>query len=239
MLCVKRVLVICIGVVFCLMWGISPVYAEEVTKDEPIDEDVIYVTPAVEIPGLGQKEIFEQPKPVVRINKGVRTEVKLIDECLDERMHIVDVARNGGITLDSYNDCARWVYKVLQEAGFENAPYWSGARYWEHFSDPSHTMENMPVGAIAIGTGHNSDTQGTGYYYGHVGICVGDTDGDGEVEVRDCIGPGNSNVRTQPLSVWVSWQTDRYSGYVSHEPGFVGWLYYPDLERAGVEFNWP
>ena len=100
MLCVKRVLVICIGVVFCLMWGISPVYAEEVTKDEPIDEDVIYVIPAVEIPDLGQKEIFEQPKPVVRINKEVRTEVKLIDECLDERMHIVDVARNGGMTVD-------------------------------------------------------------------------------------------------------------------------------------------
>lgn len=181
------------------------------------------VAPTVEYPELIQQENF-----VVDHN---------VDLYADERAHIVNVAENWNITVDSYNDCARWVCDVLHAAGWMNAPYWSGATYWEHFADMSHDMTNIPAGAIVIGTGCNSDTSGSGYYYGHVGICVGDKDGDGEPEIRDCIGPGMEGVQTHSLSEWLQWQQDCYSGAMYHDPGFVGWLYYPDLERAGADFT--
>ena len=161
----------------------------------------------------------------------------LSDENANERAHIVDVAENWGITVSSYNDCAKWVWSVLQSAGFENVPHWSGARYWEHFASEEYAdSSKIPVGAIVIGTGRNSDVSGTGYYYGHVGICV-KNDGD-EILIRDCIGPGSSGVHTQTLDEWISWQTDAYLGYDYHDPGFVGWIYYPDLERTGADFTY-
>ena len=136
---------------------------------------------------------------------------------------IADIAQNAGISVPYSNDCARWVMLVLQRAGFD-APYWSGATYWEKYADSSHTMDNIPVGAIVIGTGRNSDTEGRGYYYGHVGLAIGDVDGDGIMDVRDSIGPGLSNVVTSNIYEWVSWQSDSHLGYSNRTPGWVGWV---------------
>lgn len=222
----KKILSVCVGAICCLSLPV-PVSAKAVSKDLPL------VTPAVEISDTGDTQPIH--KPVVRIMKA--TSVKTVDENANERAHIVDVAENWGITVSSYNDCAKWVWSVLQSAGFENVPHWSGARYWEHFASEKYAdSSKIPVGAIVIGTGRNSDVSGTGYYYGHVGICV-KNDGD-EILIRDCIGPGSSGVHTQTLDEWISWQTDAYLGYDYHDPGFVGWIYYPDLERTGADFTY-
>lgn len=120
-------------------------------------------------------------------------------------------------------DCARWVMDVLKEYGI-NAPYWSGATYWEKYADPTHTIDNIPAGVIVIGTGHNSDTQGTGYHYGHVGISIGDIDHDGFMDIRDCIGDGPSGITISSIRDWCKWQTDPYLGNTPRTPGFVGWV---------------
>ena len=158
------------------------------------------------------------------------------DERAEEQSRIVDAAVNGGITIDSYNDCPKWIWLVLQAAGFENVPYWCGARYWDHFASEEHADPTlMPEGAIVIGTGWYSDIDGTGYHYGHIGICV--QNDNGEILIRDCTGPGSSHVRTWTLEEWETMQIDSYIGYEPHDPGFVGWVYYPDIKRE--EFTWP
>ena len=232
---VKRLVsVIIISVALCI--NVSSVMAME--YDESLVDAAIpftVVSPVVEYPELIEPQQCEANMGFVG-EQTVRLSETNVDAYASERAHIVDVAENGNITVDTYNDCARWVCNVLQAAGW-NAPYWSGATYWEHFADMSHDMTNIPEGAIVIGTGYNSDTSGSGYYYGHIGICVGDKDGDGEPEIRDCIGPGIDDIQTQSLSTWLQWQLDCYCGTMFHEPGFVGWLYYPDLERAGADFT--
>ena len=219
----KRVLCFCVGLFLFFGFFIERVYClEMVDMIDVSDDSSLQETPT--------------PKPVVKIKSEIRMDGITSDMYSEEQAVIVDVAVNGNITVDSYNDCARWVWLVLQSAGFD-APYWSGAKYWSKFGSNDYMdASKIPVGAIAIGTGRNSAVDGDGYYYGHVGICV--KNDNGEILIRDCIGPGSSNVITQSLSEWVSWQTDCYLGYDYHNPGFVGWIYYPDLERSGADFTY-
>lgn len=138
---------------------------------------------------------------------------------------IIDAAYNKDITVETENDCARWVYRVYTAAGV-SCPYWSGADLWYSIGSPVNTdMTDIPVGAIVIGTGCNSNTEYEDYYYGHVGICLGDTDGDGVLEVRDCTGPGSGGIHTSDINTWVSWQTDTIFGSTPRAPGFVGWVF--------------
>ena len=138
---------------------------------------------------------------------------------------IIDQAYNRDITVETENDCARWVYRVYNAAGV-SCPYWSGADLWYALGSAANTdMKDIPVGAIVIGTGCNSNTEYEDYYYGHVGICLGDTNGDGVLEVRDCIGPGTGGIHTSDINTWVSWQTDSIFGSEPRTPGFVGWVF--------------
>ena len=138
---------------------------------------------------------------------------------------IVDASYNKDITVETDNDCARWVYQVYLAAGV-NCPYWSGADLWYALGSSANTdMNDIPVGAIVIGTGCNSNTEYEDYYYGHVGICLGDTNGDGIVEVRDCTGPGREGIHTSDIRTWASWQTDTIFGSEPRQPGFVGWVF--------------
>ena len=138
---------------------------------------------------------------------------------------IIDQAYNKDITVETDNDCARWVYRVYTAAGV-SCPYWSGADLWYALGSSANTdMTDIPVGAIVIGTGCNSNTEYEDYYYGHVGICLGDTNGDGVLEVRDCTGPGAGGIHTSDINTWVSWQTDSIFGSEPRTPGFVGWVF--------------
>lgn len=138
---------------------------------------------------------------------------------------IIDQAYNKDITVETDNDCARWVYRVYTAAGV-SCPYWSGADLWYALGSKANTdMTDIPVGAIVIGTGCNSNTEYEDYYYGHVGICLGDTNGDGILEVRDCTGPGSGGIHTSDINTWVSWQTDTIFGSEPRTPGFVGWVF--------------
>ena len=138
---------------------------------------------------------------------------------------IIDFAYNKDIYVDTKNDCARWVYNVYNAAGV-SCPYWSGADLWYALGSPANTdINDIPVGAIVIGTGRNSNTEYKDFYYGHVGICLGDTNGDGVLEVRDCTGPGPEGIHNSAINTWVSWQTDSIFGSEPRTPGFVGWVF--------------
>ena len=138
---------------------------------------------------------------------------------------IIDMAYNPDIYVDTKNDCARWVFYVYTAAGV-NCPYRSGADLWNALGSGYNTdMNDIPTGAIVIGTGHDSNVQYEDYYFGHVGICLGDINGDGILDVRDCTGPGPEGIHTQDINTWVSWQTDVHFADYDRTPGFVGWVF--------------
>lgn len=114
--------------------------------------------------------------------------------------------------------CAAWVSGVYQAAGL-GYPGGDAIDYWTQWSSSGDTsVLNIPVGAAVIGSGSSSSA---GMRYGHVGIYIGDTDGDGEGEVAENIG----YFAITPLSKWISWQTTpvypSYGG--TYGPGFIGW----------------
>ncbi len=138
---------------------------------------------------------------------------------------ILSAAYDRGITVSTTNDCARWVFLVYSKANV-SCPYLSGAALWAGLGSPANTeMNDIPVGAIVIGTGHNSNVLNKDFYFGHVGICLGDIDGDGVLDVRDCTGPGEEGIHTSDIRTWASWQTDTIFGDTEWDPGFVGWVY--------------
>ena len=144
---------------------------------------------------------------------------------MNAQNRIYEKAFDPSITVSTKNDCARWVFQVYTAAGV-NCPYLSGADLWEGLHAEANTdMKDIPVGAIVIGTGRNSNVQYEDYYFGHVGICLGDIDGDGVLDVRDCTGPGPEGIHTSDINTWVSWQTDSIFGYDPVTPGFIGWVF--------------
>ena len=54
---------------------------------------------------------------------------------------------------------------------------------------------------------------------GHVGIYVGDIDGDGKGDVMDNIG----YIRTQSLEEWIQWQVNYGNTACGGKPGWLGW----------------
>lgn len=128
--------------------------------------------------------------------------------------------------------CAAWVSGIYEAAGL---PYPGGNAidYWTKWKDSgSSDMTNIPVGAAVVGSGSSSPD---GILYGHVGIYVGDTDGDGQGEVVDNIG----RITKSTLSKWLSWQTTpcnpSYGG--SYGPGFIGWVW-PNGNALGTGMDY-
>ena len=138
---------------------------------------------------------------------------------------IIDQAYNPDIYVNTKNDCARWVFQVYTAAGV-HCPYRSGADLWAALgSGYNMSMTDIPAGAIVIGTGRDSNVMYEDYYFGHVGICLGDINSDGVLDVRDCTGPGPEGIHTSDINTWVSWQTDNIFGDGYQQPGFVGWVF--------------
>ena len=96
--------------------------------------------------------------------------------------------------------CQAWVRQIYAAAGLPNVGY-EGAYQAFQSTCVSTDRNNIPIGAAVYGTGSASYNGGANIY-GHVGIYIGDTDGDGEGEVMDNIG----EIKIQSLSEWISWQ---------------------------------
>ena len=128
--------------------------------------------------------------------------------------------------------CAAWVSGIYQAAG-ACSPSGNAIDYWTKWKDSgSSDPTRIPVGAAVVASGSSSPA---GMTYGHVGIYVGDTDGDGEGEVVDNIG----RVNISSLSQWLSWQTTpvhpTYGG--TYGPGFIGWVW-PNGEALGSGYDY-
>ncbi len=96
--------------------------------------------------------------------------------------------------------CQAWVRQVYAAAGLPDVGY-EGAYQAFQATCVSTDMDNIPIGAAVYGTGSASYNGGANIY-GHVGIYIGDIDGDGEGEVMDNVG----EIKIQSLSEWVAWQ---------------------------------
>lgn len=103
--------------------------------------------------------------------------------------------------------CAAWVSGVYEAAGL-GYPGGNAIDFWNRWqTSGSDSKDNIPVGAVVIGSGSGPD----GARYGHVGIYIG----DGQVV---------SNVgylKTETLDSWCSWQSATCQGY----QGWIGWVW--------------
>lgn len=113
--------------------------------------------------------------------------------------------------------CQAWVYRVYRDAGLGEAGY-IGAYQAFQATCVSTDRTNIPIGAAVYGTG-SASFDGGANIYGHVGIYIGDTDGDGEGEVMDNIG----DITIQPLSSWIAWQENAGNTACGGTPGWLGW----------------
>lgn len=119
--------------------------------------------------------------------------------------------------------CQAWVRKVYVNAGLPDAGYIGAYQAFQQ-TCVSTDMNNIPIGAAVYGTGSASYNGGPNIY-GHVGIYVGDIDGDGKGDVMDNISDGNGNgiVSTQSLESWIQWQVNAGNTACGGTPGWLGW----------------
>lgn len=109
--------------------------------------------------------------------------------------------------------CQAWVRQVYANAGLPNV-YYTGAYQAFQQTCVSTDVNNIPVGAAVYGTGSANNI------YGHVGIYVGDINGDGKGEVMDNV---SSGIRTQSLEDWIAWQVAAGNTQCGGTPGWLGW----------------
>ncbi len=109
--------------------------------------------------------------------------------------------------------CQAWVRQVYANAGLPNV-YYTGAYQAFQQTCVSTDVNNIPIGAAVYGTGSANNP------YGHVGIYVGDINGDGKGEVMDNVSNG---IRTQSLEDWIAWQVNAGNTQCGGTPGWLGW----------------
>lgn len=109
--------------------------------------------------------------------------------------------------------CQAWVRQVYVNAGLPNV-YYTGAYQAFQQTCVSTDVNNIPIGAAVYGTGSANNP------YGHVGIYVGDINGDGKGEVMDNV---SSGIRTQSLEDWIAWQVKAGNTQCGGTPGWLGW----------------
>lgn len=128
-----------------------------------------------------------------------------------EQRKVAETARyNRGTYPCTAGYCAAWVEgcyqgaKVATTYGFGNA-----IDYWNKWKETGSTsMDNIPVGAVVVGSGSGSEL---GNLYGHVGIYLGDG------LVAENIG----SHRIVTLEQWAASQVGTCQGY----QGYIGWVW--------------
>ncbi len=113
--------------------------------------------------------------------------------------------------------CQAWVRQTYTAAGLPNVGYVGAYQAFQE-TCVSNDRDNIPIGAAVYGTG-SAKFEGGSNIYGHVGIYIGDTDGDGEGEVMDNIG----KIKIQSLSEWIAWQEEAGNTACGGTPGWLGW----------------
>lgn len=109
--------------------------------------------------------------------------------------------------------CQSWVRQVYAQAGLGQG-YYATAYIAYKANCVSTSTENIPVGAAVYGTGSASNS------CGHVGIYLGDIDGDGTGEVIENL---SGNIEINDLDYWISWQTNAGASIPGEAAGWLGW----------------
>ena len=132
-----------------------------------------------------------------------------IEYSQDLQQRVADIARyNQGTMPCTGGFCARWVSGVYQAAGL-GYPGGNAIDFWTRWSySGSTSMDNIPVGAVVVGSGSGSEA---GNKYGHVGIYLGDG------MVADNVGCH----RVMSLEEWAAYQVGYCNGY----QGYIGWVW--------------
>ena len=104
--------------------------------------------------------------------------------------------------------CAKWVSGIYQAAGC-GYPGGNAIDYWTRWKSSGSTRtDNIPVGAVVVGSGSGSEL---GNQYGHVGIYIGNG------MVADNVGKH----RITTLENWIAGNVGVCQGY----RGFIGWVW--------------
>lgn len=122
---------------------------------------------------------------------------------------VASIAKNNQGTqpcLSGY--CAKWVSGIYQAAGL-GYPGGHAIDYWNRWhTSGSRSSENIPVGAVVVGSGSGSEL---GNRYGHVGVYLGNG------MVADNIGYH----RVTTLENWIAYNDGTCQGCT----GFIGWVW--------------
>ena len=125
------------------------------------------------------------------------------------QQRVAEIAKNNQGTMPCTGGfCARWVSGVYQAADL-GYPGGNAIDFWTRWSySGSTSMDNIPVGAVVVGSGCGSEA---GNKYGHVGIYIGNG------MVADNVG----RHRVISLEEWAAYN----SGYCNGYHGYIGWVW--------------
>lgn len=126
----------------------------------------------------------------------------------EDQIKVRDIAMNDLGTYPCTSQmCGAWVSGVFDAAGL---PYPTGDAidFWNKWSySGSTSMENIPVGAVVVGSG----TGYMGSLFGHVGIYIGD----------GLVANNVGYLSIETVEQWASWQSATCQGHT----GWIGWVW--------------
>lgn len=134
-----------------------------------------------------------------------------INYVTEMQQRIANIARNNqGSYPCTANYCAAWVEGVYQASGVGyTSCYGNAIDYWNKWNASGSTsLENIPIGAVVVGSGSGSYMGNT---YGHVGVYIGNG------QIAENIGYHNIT----DINSWIQSQRGTCQGH----HGFIGWVW--------------
>lgn len=127
----------------------------------------------------------------------------------EQQKTIANIARNNAGTYPCTSGyCAAWVSGVYQASGY-CSPSGNAIDFWLQWKDSGSTsMDNIPVGAVVVGSGSGS---ALGNQYGHVGVYLGD----------GLVAENVGYHRIISIQEWAASQVGYCRGY----HGYIGWVW--------------